>query len=318
MTASAEPILRSYAFGPFVFLPERQMLLQGDAPVRIGGRALDILTALVERPGELVTKSELMARVWPDIFVLENNLKVNIAALRRALGDETRRRKVHSDGSGTRLSIHCTGRSVFVQHRSSSAATTRSHNLPIAITRIFGRADAIDAIRHDLETSRLVSIVGAGGIGKTTVALAVAEQALGSARDGVWLVDLAPLKDPALGAQRDRDGDSAWRRLPPMCLATLCESLRNREMLILFDSCEHLIEAAATCADRILAEAPGVKILTTSREPLRIKGERVRRLAGLGDTAPLALPQRRGSSRVSGGSALRGPSDRRGRGVRAQ
>src|SRR5262249_59636195 len=80
----------------------------------------------------------------------------------------------------------------------SRAATTRSHNLAIATTRIFGRADAIEAIQHDFAASRLVSIVGAGGIGKTTVALAVAEQALGLNRDGVWLVDLAPLKDPAL------------------------------------------------------------------------------------------------------------------------
>lgn len=89
MTASAESASRSYAFGQFVFIPDRQTLLQGEVPVRIGGRALDILTTLVERPGELVTKSELMARVWPDIFVVENNLKVNIAVLRRSLGDET-------------------------------------------------------------------------------------------------------------------------------------------------------------------------------------------------------------------------------------
>jgi predicted ATPase/DNA-binding winged helix-turn-helix (wHTH) protein len=263
------------------------MLLQGDAPVRIGGRALDILTALIERPGELVSKSELMARVWPGIFVLENNLKVNIGALRRALGDETGAAKYVGtvQGRGYRFIAPVEASSLS---SSSATAAKRSHNLPIAITRIFGRADAIDAIRLDLEESRLVSIVGAGGIGKTRVALAVAEQALGSARDGVWLVDLAPLKDPALVP--NAVATSVGLGAPSTdVLATLCESFRSREMLILFDSCERLIEAAATCVDRILAEAPGVKILATSREPLRTKGERVRRLTGLG--TPPTLPQ---------------------------
>jgi predicted ATPase len=260
------------------------MLLQGDAPVRIGGRAMDILTALVERPGELLTKSELIARVWPDIFVLENNLKVNIGTLRRALGDETSAVKYIATVPGRGYRFIATVE-VSLSRSLSSAATTRSHNLPIAITRIFGRADAIEAIRHDLQTSRLVSLVGAGGIGKTTVALAVAERVVGSARDGVWLVDLAPLKDPALVPHATA---TAIRLGAPSAdvLTTLCESLRNREMLILFDSCEHLIEATATCVDRILAEAPGVRILTTSREPLRIKSERVRRLAGLATPPP--------------------------------
>ena len=83
----AERTPRSFAFGPFVLVPERQLLLKGDVPVRIGGRALDILTALVERPGELVSKRELLSRAWPNTIVEEGNLKVNMAALRRALGD---------------------------------------------------------------------------------------------------------------------------------------------------------------------------------------------------------------------------------------
>lgn len=78
---------RSFCFGPFVLVPERQLLLRGDTTVRIGGRALDLLTALVERPGEVVTKAELMARVWPSTFVEEANLKVNMSALRQVLGE---------------------------------------------------------------------------------------------------------------------------------------------------------------------------------------------------------------------------------------
>ncbi len=82
-----EPVARSFAFGPFVLQPERQLLLKDGAPVRLGGRALEILTVLAERPGELVSKQELMARVWPDVCVEESNLKTNMVHLRRVLGD---------------------------------------------------------------------------------------------------------------------------------------------------------------------------------------------------------------------------------------
>lgn len=79
---------RTFAFGPFQLIPERQLLLRDDSPVRIGGRALDLLTALVERAGELVMKHELIARVWPTTTVDEANLKVNMATLRRVLDDD--------------------------------------------------------------------------------------------------------------------------------------------------------------------------------------------------------------------------------------
>lgn len=81
------PTQRSFAFGPFLLRPEQQLLLKREAPVRIGGRALDILTALVEKPGELVDKRTLISRVWPNTYVEETNLKVNVAGLRRALED---------------------------------------------------------------------------------------------------------------------------------------------------------------------------------------------------------------------------------------
>jgi DNA-binding winged helix-turn-helix (wHTH) protein len=83
----ALPPRRAFSFGPFHLLPAQQLLLEGEVPVRLGSRALEILIALVERPGELVSKGELMARVWPDTVVVESNLKVHVAALRRTLGD---------------------------------------------------------------------------------------------------------------------------------------------------------------------------------------------------------------------------------------
>jgi predicted ATPase/DNA-binding winged helix-turn-helix (wHTH) protein len=274
---------RSFAFGPFTLVPERQLLLRGDTPVRIGGRAIDILLVLVEQAGSVVGKRELIARVWPTTVVDEGNLKVNVAALRRALGDggpEDARYIATVTGRGYRFIAPVKSGDPSDDAVAAAASTPRRNNLPTVSTRIVGRADAIDTIRRDFELSRLVSIVGAGGIGKSTVALAVAEDAIGSFEDGVWFVDLALLKDGnlipnAIAAAVGLTANSTG------LLATLCDLLRTRDMLLLLDSCEHIIDAAATCANQLLAVAPGVKILATSREPLHVSGERVRRLPGL-------------------------------------
>ncbi|MDM0030113.1 ATP-binding protein [Variovorax saccharolyticus] len=273
---------RSFTFGPFTLVPERQLLLRGNAPVRIGGRALDILTTLAERPGELVSKRELMARVWPDVVVDEGSLKVNMAALRRVLGDGVGTPQFIATviGRGYRFVAPVQASGSASSMPLASATARPHHNLPTGTTRIFGRSDAIDTIRRELEISRLVSIIGAGGIGKTTVALAVAECALGSLKDGVWLVDLALLKDPALAPNAIATAIGLAAHSPSM-QAALCEFLRDREMLLVIDNCEHILDAAAACVNQILAGAAGVNILVTSREPLLVKGECVRRLSGL-------------------------------------
>ncbi|MCY0987198.1 winged helix-turn-helix domain-containing protein, partial [Nannocystis sp. ILAH1] len=187
---------RSFAFGPFLLVPEQQLLLRNQQPVRIGGRALDLLTALVARPGELVSKSELIAQVWPDTVVDESNLKVNMAVLRRTLEDGPSTQYIATVvGRGYRFVAPVDRVGPVALPVEASHTLTASHNLPTATTRALGRVQAIESIRADLERSRLVSIVGPGGVGKTTVAIAVAEAALGAFSDGVWFVDLAPLKD---------------------------------------------------------------------------------------------------------------------------
>jgi predicted ATPase/DNA-binding winged helix-turn-helix (wHTH) protein len=282
---------RSFAFGPFVLIPERQLLLAQDVPVRIGGRALDILTVLVEHPGELVSKGDLIARVWPDTIVEEGNLKVNMAALRRVLGEQPGEAPYIATVVGRGYRFVGSVRSFVQVARPFEAgeAPVRSHNLPTGTTPIFGRADAIEAIRRDLEESRLVSIVGAGGIGKTTVALAVAEHAVGRQHftDGVWLVEVGLQRDPAWVPNAIATAIGAAVNSADM-LSGVVEFLGNREILLVLDNCEHVIHGAAICIDRILSNTPGVKILTTTREPLRMKRERVRRLPGLGAPPPSA------------------------------
>lgn len=272
---------RIHSFGSYTLIPERQALWRGDTPVRIGARAFDLLTALVEQAGEIVTKAELIARAWPSTIVDEANLKVNMAALRRLL---------ESDDSNTPYIATVTGRGYrFVVPVHSTGAPARTlpseqavgqNNLPTSFTRIFGRADNIASIRHDLTESRLVSIVGPGGVGKTTVAIAVAEQMVPVARDGVWLVDLAVTRSPELAASVI--GTTLGIATPAAnMLEAVCGFLRDRDVLIVLDSCEHIIEAAAACATHILASTTAARILVTSREPLDVPGERVRRLPSL-------------------------------------
>ena len=278
----AERAPRSFAFGPFVLIPERQLLLKGEVPVRIGGRALDILTALVERPGELVNKRELMARTWPNMIVEEGNLKVNMAALRRALGDGPGAAKYIATvtGRGYRFIAPVQTSESAGLALASTAAATGSHSLPTGTTRIFGRADAIDAIRRDVDETRLVSIVGAGGIGKTTVAIAAAHAAARECADGAAFIDLATIGDaqfvPAAIASALGLGMTGGDPL-----ASVVHALKSQQKVLLFDNCEHLLPAVAAAVDRLARHLDDVRILTTSREPLRIRGERVHRLRGL-------------------------------------
>jgi predicted ATPase/DNA-binding winged helix-turn-helix (wHTH) protein len=289
------------SFGPFRFFPAQQLLLEGEAPVRLGSRALDILEVLVENAGELVSKNDFLARVWPTTLVDENTLRVHIASLRRALGDGQpgRRYLANIPGRGYRFVAPITRSGSERPPAKNRAVTAMVHNLPISQSRVVGRARVIGVLKDQLAKWRFASIVGEGGIGKTTVALAVAEALLPAYEDGVWLVDLAHVGDPllvpaaagsVLGLTVHAE-DGASR---------LSDFARDKRMLIVLDSCEHVVEAAAILAEQLLAEAPGVHILATSREPLRAEGERVYRLA------PLDRPA--ASSAITAAEALAFPA----------
>src|SRR5262245_2976525 len=143
---------RIASFGAFRLFPARQLLLEGEAPVRVGARALEILNVLVECAGELVSKKELMARVWPNIVVEESNLKVQVASLRRVLGDgQPGRRYIASvPGQGYRFVAPVEFSEPEKLPALPSVGAARAHNLPVSHTRALGRANTISALVDQL------------------------------------------------------------------------------------------------------------------------------------------------------------------------
>ena len=276
-------------FGAFRLLRAQQLLLEGDTPVQVGSRALALLGSLVERAGEVVSKEELVAKVWPDTFVDEGNLRVHIAALRRLLRD---------GHGGNRFVATIPGRGYSfvapVGHGPSrppqlTAAPPEPVRNPLpTVAGMVGREDVIAAIARQMPDRRFLTIVGPGGIGKTTVAAALAQRILRNYRDGAVFADLAPISDPSLvpSAVASMLGLAIRSDHPGSALMVF---LRSQELLLVLDNCEHVIEAAANLAEDVFKGAPGVHILATSREPLRAAGERVHRLAPLESAPPSAI-----------------------------
>jgi predicted ATPase/DNA-binding winged helix-turn-helix (wHTH) protein len=275
---AADPI----SFGPFRLYPARRNLERAGSPIHLSARALDILIVLVERAGEVVSKKKLMARVWPDVTVDEGNLRFHIAALRRALEDGQ---------SGARYVTTIAGRGYcFVAPISRSNAPRRpsaegvfrdqSHKLPAHLKRMVGRDETVEKISALLVAERFVTIVGPGGIGKTTVAISAAHALLEDFEGAVHFFDLGPLNDPLLvpSAVASMLGLLVQSNDPTPGLISF---LRDKRVLLLLDSCEHVIETAAALTERIFEEAPLVHILATSRESLRVEGEHVYQLSPL-------------------------------------
>jgi predicted ATPase/DNA-binding winged helix-turn-helix (wHTH) protein len=271
-------------FGPFRLSVTERVLEKEGVRVRLGSRALDILIALVERPAEVVTKKQLFARVWPDLVVDEGNLRYHVSALRKALGEGV---------SGTRYVTNVSGRGycfVVPISRAASPPTLLSNSLahspvglPPSPTRMVGRDETVQLISEELIARRFLTIVGPGGIGKTTVATAVSRAMLAAFDGAVHYVDFGPPGPPPLVPNRVASTVGLTGNFDDP-LAAVPAFLRDRRMLLVLDSCEHLVETVAPLVERIFREAPEVHILTTSREPLQVEGEQVYRIH------PLAFP----------------------------
>jgi predicted ATPase/DNA-binding winged helix-turn-helix (wHTH) protein len=269
----------AFVFGPFRLIPMQRILLEHGKPLRLSSRAVDILTMLAERAGETVEKGELIAGVWPDTVVEEGALRVHVALLRKALGDDPGGKSYITNIPGRGYSL--VAPVMREPEQPPPSAEPRANGIvPRPLSRLIGRDDTVAAVVAQVPRRRLLSIVGPGGIGKTTVAIAVAQAVSDRFTDGVWFVGLAAVPDAdlvpiALGTVL---GISPAGTNP---IAGLIAWLRDRRALIVLDSCEHVIGAAASLAETLLKAAPNLSIIATSREPLRAEGEWLHRLASL-------------------------------------
>jgi predicted ATPase/DNA-binding winged helix-turn-helix (wHTH) protein len=274
------------SFGRFTLIPKERLLTLDDVPVELGARTLDTLIVLASHANEVVSKRDLMALVWPDTTVEEGSLRFHIATLRRALGEGK---------DGARYINTLAGRGYcFVAQVARSGGrsdepmvnatlTPRATFLPGRLARMVGREDSVQLVTDQLVTSHLVTIVGSGGVGKTTVAVAVARDMFEGFDGAVLFVDLGMLSDPAMVpvALASMLGVPIQSDDP---IPGLLAFVRDKRILLVLDSCEHVVDAAASLAVQICQAAPGLHILATSREALRVEGEQVHRLM------PLSVP----------------------------
>jgi predicted ATPase/DNA-binding winged helix-turn-helix (wHTH) protein len=283
----------SYRFKHAELRPQQRLLLVDGSDSRIGARAFDILLALVERRDRIVEKNELLEVVWPGVVVEENNLPVHISSLRKVLGPEA---IATVPGRGYRFTAEIDDR---MASSPAVAVAPTDDELPPIASPLYGRADDLEALQALVASHRLVSVVGAGGIGKTAMAKAVAERMRNAWSDGVCVVEFASVTDPKLiattiaSALQFSLGSSAQ-------LEALCARLRASRMLLVFDNCEHLLHRIAEVVDALFRAAPGVHLLATSQEPLHVAAEQVYRLG------TLDLPEASDveAARVAGATAL--------------
>lgn len=287
---SALPPIGEVAFGPFSFNPRERSLMRDGERVEIGGRSLDLLTALVAQPGKVLSKRELLQRVWPDVIVEDGSLRFHMVGLRRALGD--------GEGGARYIATQVGVGYAFVapvQSRQSTAGAEpprpaspplepgparRQVNLPPRLSKLIGRECDLALLEARVVDTPLFTILGSGGVGKTSLAIEVGHRLVDRFDGQVVFVDFGMLENPALVPSMIA-GAMGIGVLSEEPLAVILGHLRELSFLLVLDNCEHIIEPVARIIERILDECPGVRVLTTSREPLRIRDEHLHRLHAL-------------------------------------
>src|ERR1700731_2089428 len=280
--------LAGIAFGRFQVLPDRREVLADGWPIKLGGRAFDVLMALIEARGAVVSKEALMARVWPGRIIEENSLAAQIAALRAAFGAERELiRTISGRGYQFTGEIRILAAS---PNKAGAGVATAEHvsvlpptNAPKPVSELIGRDAEVEEVLRLAGAHRLLTLTGAGGIGKTTLALALARELRPHFADGVWLAEFSAFADPglvpatvaaAVGGQVG--GEASAQRV--------AQAFADRRLLLVLDTCEHVIAAAAAMAEAVLGAGSALHIIATSREPLRAWGEWVY------SVQPLAVP----------------------------
>ena len=273
--------LDTVSFGPFSL---RTRLLEKDGvPVKLGGRATDILRLLVSRAGEVIPKGEILAYAWSGLVVEEISLRVHIAELRKALGDgKEGARYITNVPSRGYCFVAPVARSVPTPASPPPVVPERAALVPLPhrLERMVGREDVLQELSARLLSDRFVTLRGPGGIGKTTVAVALAHD-MQAAFDGhVHFLDLGPLRDATLVASTLAAAlGLVVHHADPT--DSIISFLRDRRLLLVLDSCEHVIDFVAGLAENIHQRAPGVSILATSRESLLVQGEQIFELVPL-------------------------------------
>ena len=279
----------SIAFGRFRVLPHRRELLADGRPVKLGGRAFDVLITLLEGRGSVVSREELTRRVWPNRVVGEKNLHAQISALRTALGAERELiRTVPGRGYQFTDKIRVLSGSPDEGTGATTAAAQPAAalpptNLPEPVSELIGRDDELSEIMG-LAAHRLVTLTGPGGIGKTRLALAVARRLLPQFADGVWLAEFSSLADPALVPATVAAAVGLKLGAGEVSAQRVAQTLADRQLLLVLDTCDHVIAAAAAMVETVLRACSGLRIIATSREPLRAEGEQTY------PVPPLAVP----------------------------
>jgi Predicted ATPase len=271
-----------YEIGPFRLDSAAKVLLRSGVPEPLGARAVAVLLVLVRHANDYVLKQALLDAVWPGIVVEEANLGVQVAAIRRILGQANGGQ--HWIETLPRRGYRFVG--PVCEHRGESKRSDGDNptNLPVPLTSFIGRERELIEIKRELARRRLLSVVGTGGIGKTRLALQAANEVVGAYRDGVWFVDLARLADAKLVPNSIAQVLRVRESLSGPLIDGLCAYARTRQLLLVIDNCEHVLAACAAISETMLQRAPELSILATSREPLGNAAEQTYLLR------PLSLP----------------------------
>ncbi len=279
----------SVRFGAYEFFPEQRLLVSKGERIPLGARALAILDVLVASRGQTVSHRRLVSEVWPDTFVEESSLRVHIASLRKALGDgqDGNRFIVNEPGRGYVFTAAVESATIADGPPLPAPRLAAAYRPPILLTSLIGRTEAIRALLDQMSKRRLITVVGAGGIGKTSMVLTAAQAALPRFLDGICFVDLATI---STGAQLPSLLASSLRLAVPAqgSVEALTGSIEALDLCLILDNCEHVIDAAAEAAEILLRACPAIVIVATSREPLRAEGEIIQHLTSL-ESAPADL-----------------------------